>query len=362
MDIEPGATGAPTVEKNMLPATRKLDFSEVPVIDMSPERFATPESRKRLADELAEACATVGFLYLKNHPIPQAQIDGVFEAVKAFFALPQEAKDAVSMAKNRHFQGYLPMLTKGTGNAERGGTITANKQEAFQFRRPLAADDPDLLTGERLAGTIPWPRELPALKEVLLAYHARMCRFGESMIELFELGLDLPRDAIRQHFRKDMNALRIIHYPPQQVDESGANLGTRAHTDTDAFTFVYQDATGGLEIRNRDGEWIGVPPIPGTYVLNIGEVMKVWTDGVFSSTPHRVINRYGKERYSVPFFMFPTYDEVIAPKIRNPDPSNVAPEDFHTSMPRDKPFVWGEFKKANYARINPTAPERAMAD
>lgn len=343
----------------MLPTTRKLSFSEVPIIDMSASRFTMPESKLELAREIAEACATVGFLYLKNHPIEQAQIDGVFNAAREFFDLPQEAKDAVSMTRNRHFQGYLPMLTKGKGTAERGGTITANKQEAFQFRRPLDPNDPDLLTGERLAGVIPWPEQVPRLKEVLLAYHTKMCAFGETMIELFELGLELPKDSIRQHFKKDMNALRIIHYPAQQIDDSGANLGTRAHTDTDAFTFVYQDMTGGLEVRNKDGEWIGVPPIPGTYVLNVGEVMKVWTDGVFSSTPHRVINRYGKQRLSVPFFMFPTYDEVITPKLRNPDPSNVAPEDFHTSMPRDKSFVWGDFKKANYARINPAAEEAA---
>jgi len=333
----------------MLPTTRKLDFSEVPIIDMSESRLRSPESKKALADEIAEACGTVGFLYLKNHPIPQSDIDDIFKVAREFFALPQEAKDEVSMTKNRSFQGYLPMLTKGKGKAN----ITANKQEAFQFRRPLPPDDPDLLAGTRLAGEIPWPSALPQLKTVALRYHEKMCSFGNLMIELFELGLDLPKDEIKKHFKKDMNALRMIHYPPQAPDESGENLGTRAHTDTDAFTFVYQDDTGGLEIRNKDGEWMGVPPIPGTYVLNIGEVMKVWTDAVFSSTPHRVINRYGKQRFSVPFFMFPTYDEVISPKIKNPDPANVGPENFHTSMPRDKPFVWGEFKAANYDRINP---------
>ena len=110
---------------------------------------------------------------------------------------------------------------------------------------------------------------------------------------------------------------------------------------------------GGLEIRNRDGDWVAVPPIPGTLVLNVGEVLKVWTDGVLSSTVHRVINRSGHERYSIPFFMFPSYDALISPLIRNPDPANVAPENLHTSMPRDKPFVYGHWKAQASANIYP---------
>jgi isopenicillin N synthase-like dioxygenase len=98
----------------------------------------------------------------------------------------------------------------------------------------------------------------------------------------------------------------------------------------------------------------GVPPLPGTFVVNVGEVLKVWTDAVFSSTLHRVINRSGRERYSIPFFMYPSYDAVIQPLMKNPDPANVAPENLHTSMPRDKPFVYGEFKARSTARIMPS--------
>jgi isopenicillin N synthase-like dioxygenase len=87
--------------------------------------------------------------------------------------------------------------------------------------------------------------------------------------------------------------------------------------------------------------------------VNVGEVLKVWTDGVFSSTVHRVINRSGKDRYSIPFFMYPSYDALIQPLIKNPDPKNVAAEDLHTSMPRDRPFVYGEFKARATANIMP---------
>jgi isopenicillin N synthase-like dioxygenase len=150
-----------------------------------------------------------------------------------------------------------------------------------------------------------------------------------------------------------MNSLRILHYPPQRPEDDGNYLGARAHTDTNAFTILAQDNNGGLEIRNRDNEWVAVPPIAGTFVVNVGEVLKVWTDGIFSSTLHRVINRSGRERYSIPFFMYPSYDALIQPLLKNPDPTNVAPENLHTSMPRDRPFVYGEFKAQSTARIMP---------
>jgi isopenicillin N synthase-like dioxygenase len=231
-------------------------------------------------------------------------------------------------------------MTKGSGKG-----LSENLQEAFQFRRPLADNDPGLVAGLPLHGRIPWPKAMPDLKEV--------DTLGYELLDLFELALDLPAGALKKYFKKDMNSLRILHYPPQRPEEDGVHLGARAHTDTNAFTILAQDNNGGLEIRNSENEWVAVPPIEGTFVVNVGEVLKVWTDGIFSSTLHRVINRSGRERYSIPFFMYPSYDALIQPLMKNPDPSNVAPENLHTSMPRDRPFVYGEFKAQSTAKIMP---------
>jgi isopenicillin N synthase-like dioxygenase len=239
-------------------------------------------------------------------------------------------------------------MTKGTGKA-----LSENTQEAFQFRRPLAADDPDLLAGKPLHGRIPWPSAMPDLKARMLAYYDKVNGLGYELLTLFELGLDMPAGTLERYFKKDMNSLRILHYPPQPPEDDGVHLGARAHTDTNAFTILAQDDNGGLEIRNRENEWVAVPPIAGTFVVNVGEVLKVWTDGILSSTLHRVINRSGRERYSIPFFMYPSYDALIEPLLKNPDPANVAPENLHTSMPRDRPFLYGEFKAQSTARIMP---------
>jgi isopenicillin N synthase-like dioxygenase len=263
----------------------------------------------------------------------------------------------VSMTKNNHAQGYLHGMTKGNEKS-----LSENLQEAFQIKRPLADDDPDLLARKPLHGKIPWPTAMPDLKPRMMAYYDKVNVLGYKLLSLFEQALGLKEGELRQFFKKDMNSLRLLHYPPQKPDEDGVHLGARAHTDTNAFTILAQDNNGGLEIRNRDNEWVAVPPIDGTLVVNVGEVLKVWSDGIFSSTLHRVINRSGRRRYSIPFFMYPSYDALIQPLLKNPDPANVAPENLHTSMPRDKPFVYGEFKSRHTAKIMPGQDKAATRE
>jgi isopenicillin N synthase-like dioxygenase len=231
--------------------------------------------------------------------------------------------------------------------------IKPNQQEAFQIRRPLAPDDPGILAGKPLHGVIPWPSAMPDLEPRMMAFYAQVDALGYQILDLLEAGLELAPGALKTFFTKDMNSLRLLHYPPQSPDDDTEQLGARAHTDTNAFTILAQDNNGGLEIRNRSGEWVAVPPMEGTFVLNVGEVLKVWTDGIFSSTVHRVVNRSGNRRYSIPFFMYPSYDALIHTLMTNPDPTNIAAEDLHTSMPRDTPFVYGERKARSTANIMP---------
>jgi len=339
----------------MLPTARKLAFNDVPVIDLAPAWSGDAAARRKLADEIADVCGRVGFFYIKNYGLSEADIAAIFQTSADFHDLPLDAKMEVSMTKNNHAQGYLHGMTKGNEKS-----LSENLQEAFQIKRPLAEDDPDLLAGKPLHGKIPWPSAMPDLQPRMMAYYDKVNVLGYELLALFEQALGLRPGELKQYFRKDMNSLRLLHYPPQKPDEDGVHLGARAHTDTNAFTILAQDNNGGLEIRNRDNEWVAVPPIEGTLVVNVGEVLKVWSDGIFSSTLHRVINRSGRRRYSIPFFMYPSYDALIQPLLNNPDPANVAPENLHTSMPRDKPFVYGEFKSRHTAKIMP-GQEKAPA-
>ncbi len=338
----------------MLPSARKASFSEVPIVDLAPA-FADGEAGRRVvAEAIADAAGRVGFFYVKNHGVAPSDIADIFRTAMDFHELPLAAKMESSMTLNNHAQGYLHGMTKGND-----ANLNENLQEAFQIRRPLAPDDPDLLAGKPLHGRIPWPSAMPDLQPRMMAYYEKVDALGYKLLDLFELALELAPGALKAGFAKDMNSLRLLHYPPQKPDEPGVHLGARAHTDTNAFTILAQDNNGGLEVRNRDGEWIAVPPIAGTLVVNVGEVLKVWSDAVFTSSVHRVINRSGRERYSIPFFMYPSYDALIQPLISNPDPTNVAPENLHTSYPRDRPFIYGELKSKSTARIMPRKVEAA---
>src|SRR5580698_6353179 len=146
----------------MLPTATKLSFDEVPVVDLA----ALASDRAAVAAELAEACGRVGFVYLKNHGIAPTEIEAIFKTAQDFHNLPLEAKMEVSITKNTHAQGYLHGMSKGVHE-----TITANLQEAFQIRRPLPPDDPDLLAGKPLHGVIPWPSAMPDLEARMMRYY-----------------------------------------------------------------------------------------------------------------------------------------------------------------------------------------------
>ena len=298
----------------MLPTARKLAFNDVPSIDLGPPGRATPRPGARLPKQIADVCGRVGFFYIKNHGLSDADIAAIFQTAADFHNLPLDAKMEVSITKNNHAQGYLHGMTKGnekslrkicrrrsrssgrwrtTIRPARGQAAARQDSVAERDARPQAAHDGLLRQGQWL---------------------------GYEMLALFELALGLREGELKQYFKKDMNSLRLLHYPPQKPEEDGVHLGARAHTDTNGFTILAQDNNGGLEIRNREGEWVAVPPIEGTLVVNVGEVLKVWSDGIFSSTLHRVINRSGRRRYSIPFFMYPSYDALIQPLLKNPDP------------------------------------------
>src|SRR5215813_918463 len=239
----------PSRSPSMLPTARKLDFTDVPLIDLAPAWSGGDASRRAVADAIADACGRVGFFYVKNHGLTDADIAAIFRTAADFHNLPLEAKMEVSMTKNNHAQGYLHGMTKGNEKS-----LKENLQEAFQIRRPLGDDDPDLLAGKPLHGKIPWPSAMPDLKPRMMAYYDKVDALGYELLALFELALDMSEGALRRYFKKDMNSLRILHYPSQRPEHDGILLGARAHTDTNAFTILAQDNNGGLEIRNRENE------------------------------------------------------------------------------------------------------------
>ena len=143
-------------------------------------------------------------------------------------------------------------------------------------------------------------------------------------------------------FARPTSRLKLNHYPPQDKPDNVNDIGVVPHADSGGFTILWQDDNGGLEVESKSGEWVGAPPIPGTFVVNIGNLMQIWSNGRYSSTPHRVINRAGVDRYSIPLFVNPGADAPIAPvvDVARPDPA---------------PLTYGAYQKAEWRRIFPIA-------
>lgn len=286
---------------------KKIDVSEIPVVDFGPFREGSAEERAAVAGAIGRACETVGFLYLANHGVPQALIDATFAASKQFF--DQSAADRMkSAATLDHWRGYVPSKLEAEGGTV-GGAI-----ETFRFMLDLPADDPDVVTGKPLHLPNRWPDDLPGFRPTVEAYIAAMLDLSRSLRHAFAMALGLDEGYFDPFYHRPLFQLSLLHYrPPKSLQAEDLEIGAGEHRDTGAFTLLMQDDTGGLEVEHKKGEWVAAPPIRGAYVINIGDVMMRWTNGRFVSTPHRVVNRAMKPRYSIPFFANPDYDVTIAP-------------------------------------------------
>src|SRR5436305_323640 len=158
-----------------------------------------------------------------------------------------------------------------------------------------------------------WPVNLPGFKEAVLEYQDVMRRLVHRLLPVYACALELPADYFTPFFHHGGEVtVRMIHYPPATPDQIADDVfGTAAHTDRNMLTILAQGETPGLQIMLPDGTWIPAPILPGAFVVNSGDTLRRWTNDRFLSTPHRVLNVSGRDRYSVPFFVSPEYDTVI---------------------------------------------------
>ena len=328
----------------MLPSTRQAKLDEIPIVDLRNFSFANEAEELSVADELAHACKTAGFAYIVNHGIEPSSIDRIFDVAKGFFDLPEGDKEEVSLKKSGlAFNGFLPTAHLGADK-----NLKSDLHESFQAHLDLPADDPDVLAGTAFYGPNLWPSALPSFKSDAISYQLQVRGLGDRMLRLLALGLRLAPDTFVKMTTKPTSMLRMLHYPPQSPTDTSESLGTRAHTDTGVITILAQDDVGGLEVLLNSGEWVSAPPYKGSYVINIGDMMKTWTDGIYASTPHRVINRSGRERYSVPFFVNPNYKTPFEPILTNPNPGQAK---FESLIKNPDKLCYGDWLVEVYSRI-----------
>lgn len=276
----------------------------IPLIDIS--RTAT------YVREIEKASRQVGFMYVAGHGIAPATVQRVRAAVIDYFAQPLDVKlrDRISRG---NYRGYIPLgfFSPNTGGENR------DHYEGYKLHFDVPADDPVCAACD-LYGPNKWPRKPAHFRESLLDYWRQCDRVATMLLAAFARILGVPRDDFLRCFIKPLTNMTLLHYPPQEPGSGG--FGIHPHKDTDALTILAPDPVGGLMIRCRGKrEWIRADPPPDALIVNIGDLLELWSGGCFVSTPHKVENRGGAERYSFPYFCVPRHDTVVRP-LRPPQP------------------------------------------
>jgi isopenicillin N synthase-like dioxygenase len=272
----------------------------IPVVDVSGLAAADSSVQRATANEVGRACEDVGFLSVVGHGIPQPVIDGAFAAAHRFFALPVERKAVATLTDgvlNRGYDGLASQQLDPTAAA-------ADLKEVWDVGLDLPWDHPLVVAGTPMHGPNPWPDDLPWFRPPVEAFYDAARALTERLLAGMALALGLAERAFEPFHRVPIATMRLLHYPPRPAGAPDGQLGAGAHTDWGAVTVLTQDDVGGLQVLDRDGEtWIDVPPVPGAFVVNIGDLMARWTNDRYRSTVHRVVPPEGRDRYSVVFFM-----------------------------------------------------------
>jgi isopenicillin N synthase-like dioxygenase len=286
--------------------TQHPSTTALPLIDVSPLRGGDAEAREAVGRQLRDACEQRGFFYITGHGVDPALVADVFAQSERLFELPDAEKRAFDKSRSRCNRGYEPLRnqTLQTG-------APPDLKEGFYMGVDLPEDDPRVRAGRFNHGPNVWPDGLPGFRPTMERYFEAMLELGSLLMRGLALSLRLPEDHFDAILRGTMATLRLLHYPPQPPQPLPGERGCGEHTDFGSLTLLMQDGVGGLQVLDAAGGWIDAPPVPGTYVVNIGDLIARWTNRRYHSTLHRVLNSSGRERYSVPFFLSGAPDYVI---------------------------------------------------
>jgi isopenicillin N synthase-like dioxygenase len=330
-----------------------LDFSRLTQGDAEAAAFRT---------ELREATHDYGFFYLVGHGVPQELIDRIMLIARRFFDLPEADKLAIENLQSPHFRGY----TRVGGELTQGKVDWREQIDIGTEREPVAItpDTPDYM---RLEGPNQWPTALPELREVVTEWYDELTRVSLTLLREWALSLGADEHVFDAAFAERPSTLiKIVRYPgksdPEPTVGAGPKQGVGAHKDSGVLTLLLvEPGKGGLQVE-KDGEWIDAPPIAGAFVVNIGELLEVATNGYLKATVHRVISpRIGDDRISIPFFYSPALDATI-PVL--PLPAELAAQATGVTADPDNPIftTYGENVLKSRLRAHPDVAAIHHAD
>lgn len=271
----------------------------IPVIDISP--LIDNSNPQKVAKALHAASQGLGFIYVSGHGIPLSVIQSARTAGYGFFRLPDAQKQGVRISS--HHRGWLPQ-----GGAKMQDDVPSDLKESFVWGN-------EMLSEERrhdhfLRGPNQWPdQHVSNFSAAAKAWFDAAHEVAHHLMRGFALGLELPERFFLQSCDFPLSRASMVYYPPQEV--SGDQFGVGPHTDFGVLTVLCQDDVGGLQVQTLDGQWVKAPPVEGTLVINVADLLSRWTAGAYRSTPHRVINQSGRERLSLVLAFDPNPETLI---------------------------------------------------
>ncbi|HYJ74479.1 MAG TPA: 2-oxoglutarate and iron-dependent oxygenase domain-containing protein [Kineosporiaceae bacterium] len=325
----------------------------LPLVDVS--RFRDPAQREAFLADLRHAAHDVGFFYVVGHGIPPEVTDGVMAAAREFFALPLEQRLEIENVNSRHFRGYSRVGTERTGGA-------ADQREQIDVgpERQAIADIPADKPYLRLVGPNQWPSAAPGLRPAVLGWLSEADRVAREVLRALSAALGQDETYFDAWFDDEAYPhVKVVRYPAREQVDSDQGVG--AHKDYGWLALLLQDDLGGLQVEAADGSWIAARPVPGAFVVNIGELLEVATQGYLRATRHRVVSPAGRERFSIPFFLDPRLDAVVEPLQL---PRELAAEARGVEDDPDNPLLaqYGEKSLLGWLRSHPKVAERWHPD
>lgn len=329
-------------------------FPQVPIIDISALITRTDE-RYEAAKQIGEACRQCGFFYITGHGVGEGLQQRLEELSRQFFAQKLENKLEIRMALGgKAWRGYFPV----------GNELTSGKpdlKEGIYFGAELGEDHPLVQSETPLHGRNLFPASLPLFRQTVLQYLEAMTRLGHRLMSGMAMSLGLEEGYFEERYTYEpLTLMRIFNYPPASSLQDGEeSWGVGEHTDYGMLTILKQDASGGLQVKSQS-RWIDAPPVRGSFICNIGDMLDRMTRGLYRSTPHRVQNRAHHDRLSFPFFFDPNFN------------AQVQPIELSTKLPDDKQERWdkssvhefkgtyGEYLLSKVGRVFPELREEVL--
>ncbi|NNC58335.1 MAG: isopenicillin N synthase family oxygenase [Woeseiaceae bacterium] len=281
-------------------------MDKLPVIDVSPLTGDDERAKQRVIRDVGDACHEIGFMVIRGHGMPPKTISRLRQLVTQFFNRPLEKKLALSITPD-NYRGYIP-LGFFTPNSDGD---TPDRYEGYKLHWETDRLDP-IRNDCDLYGPNKWPDRPAGFRDAVLDYWRHCDRVAGYLLDALACVLGVDAETFRRAFDKPLTNMTLLHYPPQATNDN--EFGIHPHKDTDALTILAPDPIGGLYVRRTGSErWIPADAADDSLIVNIGDMLEIWSGGYFVSTPHKVVNSTGRERYSFPYFAVPRFDVRVAP-------------------------------------------------